>query len=201
VKVNQVAQPKLPEVDAEFAKSLGVTDGDVARLKAEVRENIEKEVAKRIKASVKDQVMNALVASASFDLPRSLVDSEVARMQAGALEDLKNRGMTADNLTLPADLFMEGATRRVKLGLLIAELVKRNDLSPKAEQVRQAVEAHAESFEQPEQLVRWFYSEPKRLADVEALVMEDNVVEWALGKMQVSDEKTPFDVLMGTRKA
>lgn len=198
--VNQVAEAKLPEVDADFAKALGVETGEVDRLKREVRENIDKEVAKRIKQDVKEQVMEALYQSAQFDVPRALLDAEIARMQQAAVEDLKKRGMTTQDLTLPADLFAERASRRLKLSILVTELVKRNELQAKPEQVRKLIEEHAESFEQPEQLVRWYYSDPSRLAEVEALVMEDNVVEWALGKMSVSDEPRDFDELMGTKK-
>jgi trigger factor len=200
VKVNQVAEPKLPPVDAELAKALGVEDGDVERLKREVRQNIDKEVAKRVKQSVKEQAMDALYESADFEIPRALLDNEIARMQQQAVEDLKQRGMTTQNLSLPPDLFVERATRRLKLSILVTEVVKRNNLQPRPEQVRRAIEEHAESFEQPEQLVRWYYGDPARLAEVEALVMEDNVVEWAMGKMKVEDKPTEFDELMGTRK-
>ena len=200
VTVNQVAAPKLPPLDAAFAKALGVEDGDVSRLKAEVRQNVEKEVAKRVKAGTKEQVMENLNAVAAFEVPRALLDQEIARMQQAAVEDLKQRGMTTQDLTLPSDLFAERAERRIKLGLLVADLVKKHDLQPKPEQVRRAIEEHAESFEQPEQLVRWYYADPARLAEVEALVMEDNVVEWAMGKMKVEDKPTDFDELMGTNK-
>ena len=200
VTVNQVAEPKLPPLDESLARALGVKDGSVEQLRREVRENIEKEVEKRIQAAVKEQVMDALHASATFQVPRSLLDQEIGRMQQAAVEDLKQRGMTTENLTLPADLFTERASRRIKLGLLVAEIVKKNGLQAKPEQVRQAIEKHAESFEQPEQLVRWYYSDPSRLAEVEALVMEDNVVEWAMGKMKVEDKPTDFDELMGTKK-
>jgi trigger factor len=184
VTVNQVAEPKLPEVDAEFARALGVEDGDVERLKREVRQNIDKEVAKRIKQAIKDQVMDGLIATAKFDVPRALLEAEIERMHQQAVEDL----------------FVERATRRLKLSFLVTELVKRENLMPKPEQVRKVIEDHAESFEQPEQLVRWYYGEPSRLAEVEALVMEDNVVEWAMGKMKVEDKPTDFDELMGTKK-
>lgn len=200
VTVNQVAEPKLPEVDAEFAKALGVQDGDVDRLKREVRENIDKEVAKRIKQSIKEQVMDGLLATAKFDVPRALLEAEIERMRQQAVEDLKKRGMTTQNLSLPPDLFAERATRRLKLSILVTELVKKHSLMPKPEQVRKVIEEHAESFEQPEQLVRWYYGDPSRLAEVEALVMEDNVVEWAMGKMKVEDKPTDFDELMGTKK-
>ena len=200
VTVNQVAEPKLPPLDAEFAKQLGVENGDVEQLKREVRENVRKEVAKRVRTTVKEQVMDALHQAATFDVPRSLLQSEIARMQEQAVADLKQRGMTTQELTLPPDLFTERAMRRIKIGLLVAELVKRNNLQPKPEQVRKVIQEHAESFEQPEQLVRWYYADPARLAEVEALVMEDNVVEWALGNMSVVEKKMDFDELMGTKK-
>jgi trigger factor len=200
ITVNQVAEAELPAFDAELAKGLGVANGDVEQLKREVRENIEKEVAKRVKQSIKEQVMENLAQSATFEIPRALLDSEIARMQEQAVEDLKKRGMTTQDLTLPADLFTERATHRLRLSILVTELVRRNGLHPKPEQVRQAIEAHAESFEQPDQLVRWYYGDPARLAEVEALVMEDNVVEWAMGKMKVEETPTDFDELMGTKK-
>jgi len=200
VKVNQVAEPILPPMDAEFARALGVEDGDLERLKREVRQNIEKETAKRVKQSTKEQVMDALHDTAQFEVPRALLDNEIARMQQQAVEDLKQRGMTTQNLSLPADLFTERAQRRLKLSILVSDLVKKNGLQPKPEQVRKVIEEHAESFEQPEQLIRWYYADPARLAEVEALVMEDNVVEWAMSKMKVEDKPTDFDELMGTKK-
>ncbi len=198
--VNQVAEPRLPPLDEELAKALGVANGDVAQLKREVRENIDKEVAKRVKQGIKEQVMDGLYETAAFDIPRALLDAEIERMQQAAIEDLKKRGMTTQNLALPPDLFAERATRRLKLSILVTELVRRENLQPKPEQVKKLIEEHAESFEEPEQLMRWYYAEPSRLAEVEALVMEDNVVEWAMGKMRVEDKPTDFDELMGTDK-
>ena len=200
VTVNQVAEADLPPVDSEFAKALGVASGDVEQLKREVRQNVESEVAKRVKSTIKEQVMDALHQAANFEVPRSLLESEIQRMQQQAVEDLKQRGMTQQEVTLPPNLFTDRAARRIKVGLVVAELVKKNNLQAKPEQVRKVIEEHADSFEQPDQLVRWYYADPSRLAEVEALVMEDNVVEWALGQMGVVDENTPFDELMGTKK-
>jgi trigger factor len=154
-----------------------------------------------VKQGVKEQVMDGLYASASFEVPRALLDAEIVRMQEAAVADLKQRGMTTQNLSLPPDLFVERATRRLKLSILVTDLVKRNDLQARPEQTRKLIEEHADSFEQPDQLVRWYYADPARLAEVEALVMDDNVVEWAMGKMKVEDKPTDFDELMGTRKA
>jgi trigger factor len=201
VTVNQVAEPKLPAVDADFAKSLGVEDGDVSRLKREVRDNMEKEAEKRVKANVKEQVITALHDAAGFDVPHSLLEGEIERMRHAALEDLKQRGMTVEDKSLPAELFAERAARRIKVGLLVADLVKKHDLAARPDQVRKVIEEHAQSFEQPEQLVRWYYADPSRLGEVEALVMEDNVVEWAMGRMKVEDQPVEFSELMGTKKA
>jgi trigger factor len=200
VKVNQVAEPKLPVVDAEFAKTLGVEDGDVSRMRDEIRQNIEREVKKRVHSRIKDQVMSGLVESATFEVPRVLLDSEIARMHDAAVADLKQRGMTTENMQLPPELFADRARGRVTLGLLVADIVRRNDLAARPEQVRKVIEEHAESFEQPAEMVRWFYGQPERMAEVEALVMEDNVVEWSLARMKVEDQVTPFEELMGTKK-
>jgi len=200
VTVNQVAEADLPPLDAEFATQLGVASGDVEQLRREVRQNVEAEVAKRIKGRIKEQVMDAMYTSAAFEVPRSLLENEIQRMQQQAVEDLKQRGMTQQEITLPPQLFTDRASRRIKVGLVVAELVKRNNLQARPDQVRKIIEEHAQSFEQPEQLVRWYYADPARLAEVEALAMEDNVVEWALGQVGVVDEKMSFDDLMGTKK-
>jgi len=200
VSVNQVAEADLPPVDAEFARQLGVASGDVEQLRREVRQNVEAEVTKRIKSTIKEQVMDAMYTSAAFEVPRSLLENEIQRMQQQAVEDLKQRGMAQQEITLPPQLFTDRATRRIKVGLVVAELVKRNNLQARPDQVRKIIEEHAQSFEQPEQLVRWYYADPSRLAEVEALAMEDNVVEWALGQVGVVDEKMAFDDLMGTKK-
>jgi len=200
VTVNQVAEADLPPLDAEFATQLGVASGDVEQLRREVRQNVEAEVAKRIKGRIKEQVMDAMYTSAAFEVPRSLLENEIQRMQQQAVEDLKQRGMTQQEITLPPQLFTDRASRRIKVGLVVAELVKRNNLQARPDQVRKIIEEHAQSFEQPEQLVRWYYADPSRLAEVEALAMEDNVVEWDLGQVGVVDEKMSFDDLMGTKK-
>lgn len=200
VKVNQVALPILPAVDAEFARTLGVEGGDIERMRAEIRENVEREVKKRAKSRVKEQVMEGLVAAATFEVPRALLDMEIERMREAATADLKKRGMTTQNLELPVDIFADRARHRVTLGLLVADLVRKNELAARADQVRKVIEDHAESFEQPAEMVRWLYGQPERMAEVEAVVMEDNVVEWSLERMKVEDKPTAFDELMGTRK-
>ena len=195
-----VNAPKLPPVDAEFAKSLGVADGDVGKMRAEIKANLERELKKRIQAKTKDQVMDALLSVSDLDLPRSLVEMEISRLQEQAVKDLEARGMTAKDLQLPPELFLERAERRVKLGLVLSDVVKQNELRAKPEQIRAMVEEHAESFEDPTQMVRWYYSEPSRLAEVEGMVLEDNVVEWAAKSLDVSTVTKTFDEIMEIKR-
>ena len=199
VKVNRVLAPQLPEIGPELAQSLGVADGDVAKMRAEVRVNIEREIEKRVDNKVKEQVMQALIAATPLSVPRALIDAELERLIQRARQDLQGRG-AADDMPLPRDLFEAQAQRRVTLGLILAEVVKANDLRAQPEQVRKQVEVYAESYEKPEQVVAWYYENPTQLAEVESLVLEQNVVSWALKQAQVEDKATPFDELMGINK-
>lgn len=201
VTAKVVNAPKLPPVDAEFAKSLGVGDGDVGKMRAEIKANLERELKKRIQAKSKDQVMDALLSVSELDLPRSLVDMEISRLQEQAVKDLEARGMTTKDLQLPTELFLERAEKRVKLGLVLSEVVKQNDLRAKPEQIRSMVEEHAESFEDPKQMVSWYYGDQSRLAEVEGMVLEDNVVEWAAKLLDVSTVTKSFDEIMEIKRS
>ncbi len=200
VKVNRVLAAKLPDIGPELAQALGVEDGDVVKMRADVRANIEREVGKRVENKVKDQVMQALTDATPMSVPRALIDDEIERLQQRARQDMGARGMKADNMPMPADLFEAQAQRRVSLGLILAEVVKTNDLKAQPEQVRKLVESYAESYEKPEQVVAWYYENPTRLAEVESLVLEQNVVSWALNQAQVEDKPTAFDDMMGINK-
>lgn len=195
--VKKVEAPTLPELDAEFAKSLGVADGDVAKMNAEVRSNLEREVKKRLQARVKNQVMEVLLAVNPIEVPKALVQMESEQMAEAAKRDLEQRGMAVKNVPVDPTWFTDQAIRRVKLGLLLAELVKTKDLHAKPEQVRAIVDDFAATFEDPTEVVRWYYSQPQRLAEAEALALENNVVEWVLAQAQVSEKPIAFDELMG----
>jgi trigger factor len=198
VNVSEVAAPKLPEIDGEFAKSLGVGDGDVQKMREEIKANLEREVASRIKARVKDQVMQALLDATKVDIPKSLIASEVERLRELTRQDFAARGMPLkDDMPLPADMFEKQAERRVNLGLILAEVVKAHQLQAKPEQVRAIVEEQAQSYENPQEVVRWYYQSPERLREIESMVLEDNVVEWALRTAQAEDQSVAFDELMG----
>jgi len=195
--VKKVEAARLPELDAEFAKQLGVADGDVGKMRVEVRANLEREVKKRLLAKVKEQVMNALLKVNPIEVPKALVGMESEQMAEAARRDMEQRGMGMKNIPVEASWFTEQASRRVKLGLLLAELVKARDLHVKPEQVRAIVDEFAETFEDPKEVVRWYYSQPQRLAEAEALALENNVVEWALANAKVSETPIAFDALMG----
>jgi trigger factor len=198
VTLRAVAAARLPEVDAEFAKTLGVADGDLARMRAEVRANLEREVKAKLRSRLRDQAMQALLDATRIEAPRSLVQIEIERLQAGARQELAARGVKVTPETpLPTDLFEQQARRRVTLGLILGEVVKQHNLFPKPEDVRKRVEEQAESYERPEEVVKWFYAAPERLRDIESVAMEDNVVAWALGVAKVTDRKVEFDDLMG----
>ncbi|MDH4149994.1 MAG: trigger factor [Betaproteobacteria bacterium] len=201
VTVKEVAVPKLPPVDAEFAKSLGVEDGDQAKMRSEIRGNLEREVKARLKARVKEQVMDALLAVTSIDVPKALVEMEIERLQGSARQDLAARGIPVrEDMPLPVDMFEKQAQRRVTLGLILAEVVRAHGLNAKPEQVRAAVEEQAQSYEHPQEVVKWFYQSQDRLRDIEGMVLEENVVNWALATAKVEDQGVSFDELMGNPK-
>ncbi|MEP6826331.1 MAG: trigger factor, partial [Ramlibacter sp.] len=198
VTVKKMEAAHLPEVSEALAKSLGIADATVAGLRADIKKNLEREVKFRLLAKNKQAVMDALVAKAELDLPNSSVQSEVDRMIEGARADLKQRGIKdADKAPIPDDVFRPQAERRVRLGLVVAELVRANELHAKPEQVKAHVEELAASYEKPTDVVRWYYSDNRRLAEVEAIVIENNVTEFVLGKAKVNDKTVSFDDLMG----
>ena len=197
VTLKRAEAPQLPEVDAAFARSLGIEDGDVAKMRAEIRANLESEIRKRIKARIKEQAMQALLDANPLDVPKALIEQESESMAEAARQDLASRGADIRNMPVDATWFATQAERRVKLGLIIAEAVKGNALHAKPEQVRALIDEQAESYEKPEEVVRWYYAQPQRLAQVEALAIEENVVNWVVANVQATDKAASFDELMG----
>lgn len=192
-----VSQPKLPEVDADFAKSLGVEDGDVEKMKAEIAESLKQEVTKRVSAKLKEQVFQALADSSEFDIPRIILETEVNRMMQTTEQNLKQRGADLGNIRLEPAMFEDQAKRSAKLRLVLGELINANGLHATADQVRAMVDVFAQSFERPSDVVTWYYADPKRLDEPAALATEENAVSWVLSKAKVSDKKVKFDDLMG----
>jgi len=201
VSVKEVEAPRLPEIDSDFAKALGVADGDVAKLREEIRGNLTREVKQRIHARVKDQAMDALLAVTPFETPRALVEAEAEQLAENTRRELEARGLIKKNAPLKPERFADRAVRRVKLGLIMAELIKDESLRAKPEQVRALIHEMAESYEDPSELVRWYYAQPERLVGAEAVVTEDNVVKWVCTKTKTTDKAVSFDELMGNDAA
>jgi trigger factor len=198
VTLKKLEAANLPGVDEAFAKSLGIADGTVEGLRADIRKNLEREVKFRVQARNKQAVMDALVAKAELDLPQSIVKAEMDRLVEGARADLKQRGIKdADKAPIPEEMFREQAERRVRLGLVVAELVRANDLQAKSEQIEAHLQDLAASYEKPADVVRWYQGDNRRMAEVEAVVIENNVCDFVLSKAQTSAKAIDFDELMG----
>lgn len=198
VTVKKLEAVHLPEVNEVFAKSLGISDASVAGLRADIKKNLEREVKFRLMSKNKTAVMDALVAKAELDLPNSSVQTELDRMIEGARADLKQRGIKdADKAPIPDDVFRPQAERRVRLGLVVAELVRGNSLQATEAQIKSHIEELAASYEKPSDVMRWYYSDNNRMAEVEAVIIENNVTDFVLSKAKVTAKTVPFDELMG----
>jgi trigger factor len=197
VTVKKIEAQHLPELDEAFVKSLGIADGTVDGLRADVKKNLEREVKFRVLARNKAAAMDALVQVAELDLPKALVDNELERLVASAREDLKQRGIKdADKAPIPAELFQPQAERRVRLGLVVAELVKAHNLQAQPDQLRAHIEELSQSYEKPADVMRWYLSDRQRMAEVEAVVIETNVTQHVMGLVKINDKALPFDDLM-----
>jgi trigger factor len=198
VTMKKIEWPHMPEINADFAKSLGIEDGDLAKMRNEIKDNLEREAKRRTQSIVKNQVMDALLKISELDVPKALIEQDQQRLVEMARQDLAQRGVpNAKDAPIPAEMFTEQAERRVKLGLVLAELVKANGLEAKAEQIRAEVDEFAKSYEDPKEVVRWYYSNQQRLAEMEAFVVESNVVDFVLGKAKVTDKEVSFEALAG----
>ncbi len=198
VTLHKIEAAHLPEIDEAFVQSLGIADGTQDALRADIRKNLEREVKFRLQGRNKAAVMDALVAQAELDLPKASVEAEVQRLVEGARADLKQRGIKdADKAPIPAELFTEQAERRVRLGLVVAELVNTHSLQAKPEQIDAHIAELAASYEHPEEVIRWYKSDNRRLAEAEAIVIENNVADFVLSKAKVTEKAISFEELMG----
>ncbi len=198
VTMGKIEQQHLPEIDDALAKSLGIADGTVAGLRADVRKNLAREVKFRVQNRNKAAVMDALVNASTLELPKALVQAEIDRMVESARADLKQRGFKdAEKMPIPSDVFAEQAQRRVRLGLVVGELVRANQLQAKPEQLQAHIEEVSQSYEKPAEVMRWYLGDRQRMAEVEAIVVENNVAEFVLARAKVAEKALPFDELMG----
>ena len=197
VTVKKLEAAHLPEVNEALAKSLGIADASVEGLRSDIKKNLEREVKFRLLARNKNAVMDALVSKAELDLPNASVQSELDRMIEAARADLKQRGVKdADKAPIPDDIFRPQAEKRVRLGLVVAELVRSNSLQAKPEQLKAHIEELAASYEKPQDVVRWYLSDNRKMQEVEGIVIENNVTEFVLSKAKVTEKAVSFDELM-----
>lgn len=197
ILLKNVAAATLPEVNEEFAKQLGIADGDVEKMRAEIRKNVEREVKRRLTARTKENVMQALLDATEIELPKSLVQLEIGRLVEQARRDLESRGMKVQDMPFPPELFQQQAERRVALGLILAEVVEANKLEATQEQVKAMIAEFADSYEQPEEVIKWYYESADRLEGPTSMALEENVVAFVLGKAKVVEKEVAFDALMG----
>ena len=196
ITVKAVQWPHLPAVDDAFALSMGVTEGGVAKMRAEVKENLDREVKRRITSLLKNEVMEKLNALCELDVPKSLLASEQERLVQSARQDLMQRGIpNAKDAPIPAEMFAEQAAKRVRLGLILGELVKKENLTATADQIKAEIDEQAATYEDPKEVVRWFYSNPSRLKDIENMVLEDNVIKHFTALAKVTDKAVTFEEL------
>ncbi len=196
VKVAALSVPKLPELDDEFALSFGINEGGIEALRTEVRNNMQREAEQAIKRKVKQQVLDGLLKANPLTLPRALVDSEIGQLMQQAKDDMETRGGSSASITLQPAMFEEHARRRVALGLILAEIIRQNGFKAQPERVRTMIEAAAASYEDPAEVLRWYYAKRERMAGVEAVVLEDQAVEWIAGKVQINEVPVSFDELI-----
>ena len=197
-----IAKPKLPEVNAQFAQSLGVVDGNVDQMREEIKQSLEQELDKRVKIKLKEQVFTQLLDICKADLPKTLINVEINRMAQSTYANLKQRGADLKQFKLEPSMFEDQAKKTCKLRLILAEIVEKNNLRATADQIKAMVNEFALNFDDTEEAVQWFYAEPSRLEEPTALATEVNVVEWFMTQCKVQNKKTTFDELMsGPAKA
>ena len=196
ITVKSVNWAHMPVVDDAFALSLGVAEGGVTKMREEVKENLDREVKRRITSLLKSEVMEKLNTLCELDVPKSLVASEQERLVQSARQDLMQRGVpNAKDAPIPTEIFAEQATKRVRLGLILGELVKKQNLAATTDQIKAEIEEQAATYEDPKEVVRWYYSNPSRLKDIENLVLEDNVIKHFTSLAKVSDKAITFEEL------
>ena len=196
VKVNKVEAPELPEIDEEFAKSFGIGDGSLDSLRQEVRQNMEREMKQAIAARNKQAAMDKLVELNKVEIPAALVKQEAEGLKRQMVQQMYTP-QGKSGVDLDASMFMEQAERRVSLGLVLSELIKSKDIKISEEQLRAKVEEIAATYEKPDEVVKWYYADKKRLSEVESVALEDAVVEWVFAQGKVTEKKSSFDEVMG----
>ena len=190
ITVNSVAAPVLPELNEEFFAQFGIKETTLEGFRTEVRKNMERELRQAIKAKVKNQVMDGLLAANPIEVPKALLENEVNRLRVQAVQQF---GGNIKPEQLPAELFEEQAKRRVVLGLIVAEVVKQFELKPDEGKVREMIEEMASAYQEPEQVIAWYYKNDQQLNEVRSVVLEEQVVDTVLQKATVTDKSVSYE--------
>jgi trigger factor len=196
VDVVKVEEATLPEIDSDFIQAYGVEEGTVDSFRADVKDNLGRELKQVLRGKLKNAVMDALYEKIQIAVPNALIDEEVERLMQPYIESAKRQKMKPEDMQLPRDAFEEQAKRRVALGLILGEIIQKNSVEIDGGKVRETIEELAKSYERPEDVVAWYYSDEKRLHDVQQMVLEDQVVEWLAAQAKVTDETVSFSDVM-----
>lgn len=199
VTLKKLEWAHMPDVDADFVKALGIDDGDIEKMRDDIRENLVRESDTRVKAINKENVMDALLKVSEFDVPKVLVDQEIDHLMDMMRQNIAQGGMDPSSMALPREIFTNKADRRVRLGMILGDLVKKHDLKVTPEQVRAQVESLAKSYQDPQMVINYYYGDRNRMAEVESLVLEENVMNFVLDQAKTSEKTIPFKELMAQR--
>lgn len=200
IKVKKVESSKLPEIDEEFAKKMGVADGNIEKMRDDVKANMQRELDARLKNNVKQAVMDKLLELNKIDIPESLIQQESEVLLKQMQSNLMQQGMQQGQLKMEPSMFKDQAERRVALGLIMSEIVKQQSFVPDADKVRGFIEEMASGYEKPDDVVKWYYGDKQRLAEVESMVIEQQIVDWILEQAKVEDKTTSFKNIMYPEK-
>ncbi len=196
VKISSVSEPVLPELDEEFIRGYDVPDGTIESLRKEIRGSMQDELEQAIRGNIKEQVMTALLTANPVELPQAKVDEQIELLMAQTRETLQSKGAQFGDVELDRVMFEVQAKKRVALGLLTAEIIKQQNMTPAPDIVRTKVESVSASYDSPDEVVNWYYADTERLASIEAMVLEDQVVDWVTENADVAEEQTTFDAMM-----
>ena len=196
VDVIKVEEPLLPEINEEFVKAYGIEEGSVESFRDDVKNNMERELELALRVKLKSSVMDALHEKIQISVPNTLIDMEVEHLMKPYIETAKRQNMKLEDIKLPRDAFEIQAKRRVALGLILGEIIQKNAITLDSNKVRSTIEDMAKSYERPEDVVNWYYTDASRLSDVQQMVLEDQVIEWLVGQAKVSDETVNFSDVM-----
>jgi trigger factor len=196
VRVIRVEKAVLPEVDTDFIKAYGVDDGDMDTFRKDLEGKMQRELDQALQSNLKNAVMDGLNAKIKVTLPKAMIDQEIEALNKQYAENAKKQNQDAQDLELPREIFEAQAKRRVALGLILSEIIQKNEIKVDGNRVRSTIEDMATSFDHPDEVVNWYYADTGRLNEIEQMVLEDQVVDWVLEKVTVTDESAHFDEIM-----